>query len=183
MSGLKTAVSPKRMKEDFELVKEKSQIEEMAQYLLGEPVRNMYYYPEEKTPSIKIYPKTQSFYDFGRGSGGDCICLWAYIRQVDAWTALNEIKILYGISDSPDKKNIRACIQQQEQERQAIKRAEEKQKEQWRKKVDSLKAELTIYENLLESEHIPPLSWVWCECKNRSQLLNYKLDVLCGVKE
>ena len=66
MSGLKTAVSPKRMKEDFELVKEKIRIEEMAQYLLGEPVRNMYYYPEEKTPSIKIYPKTQSFYDFGQ---------------------------------------------------------------------------------------------------------------------
>ncbi len=171
------------MKEDFELIKQKIRIEEIAQHLLGKPLRNMYYYPGEKTPSIKVYQQSQSFYDFGRGCGGDLIRLWSHVCQVDSWTALNEIKTLYSISDSPDKKNIRACIQQQEQERQAIKRADEKQKEQWRKKVNSLKAELTIYENLLELEHIPPLSWGWCECINRSQLLNYKLDCLCGVDD
>lgn len=176
-------VSPKRMKADFELVKQKIRIEDIANCLLCQPVKGMYRYPGERTPSIKIYPNTQSFYDFGRGCGGDCIRLWAHIRQVDSWTALNEIKILYGISDLPDKKDIRACIQRQEKDRQAAKRAEKKRKEQWRNKVNSLKAELTIYENLLASEHIPPLSWVWCYCKNQKQLAEYQLDVLCGVEE
>lgn len=181
MSGHKTVVSPKRMKADFELVKQKIRIEDIANYLLGEDVRGMYKFPQERTASIKIYSKTQSFFDYGRGTGGDAICLWAYIRQVDAWTALNEIKTLYGFTDKPNKVNIRQKIRQQEQDRQAAKRAEEKRKEQWRNKVNSLKAELTIYENLLASEHIPPLSWVWCECKNQKQIVEYRLDWLCGI--
>lgn len=167
------------MKEDFEIIKQKIRIEDIANYLLGEDVRGMYKFPQERTASIKIYPKTQSFFDYGRGTGGDAIRLWSHVRQVDNWTAVNEIKILYGISDSPDKVNIRQKIRQQELDKQAAKKAEEKRKEQWRNEVDLLKAELTIYENLLASNHIPPLSWVWCECKNRSQLLNYKLDCLC----
>lgn len=171
------------MRENFEEVKAVIHIEDIANCLLCQPVKGMYRYPGERTASIKIYSKSQSFYDFGRGTGGDAIRLWAYIRQVDAWTALNEIKALYGFTDKPNKVNIRQKIRQQEQDRQAAKRAEEKRKEQWRNKVNSLKAELTIYENLLASEHIPPLSWVWCECKNQKQLAEYQLDALCGVDD
>lgn len=171
------------MKEDFELIKQKIRIEDISNYLLGKDVRGMYKFPQERTASIKIYPKTQSFFDYGRGIGGDAIRLWSHVRQVDSWIALSEIKSAYGISNSPDKENIRQKIRQQELDRQAAKKAEEKRKEQWRNKVNSLKAEFTIYENLLASEHISPLSWVWCECKNRSQLLNYKLDCLCGVDD
>ncbi len=171
------------MKEDFELVKQKIRIEDIGNYLLGEPIQGMYRFPQERTASIKIYPKTQSFFDYGRGIGGDAIKLWSHVCQVDSWAALSEIKALYGISDTPDRENIRQKIQHQEQERQVVKRIEERRKEQWRDKVNALKSELTIYENLLASEHIPPLSWVWCECKNRSQLLNYKLDCLCGTDD
>ena len=55
MSGHKTVVSPKRMKADFELVKQKIRIEDIANYLLGEDVRGMYKFPQERTASIKIY--------------------------------------------------------------------------------------------------------------------------------
>ncbi len=171
------------MRKDFKEVKAVIHIESVANYLLGEPMKGMYRYPGEKTPSIKIYPKTQSFFDYGRGTGGDAIRLWSHVRQVDSWIALSEIKSAYGISDSPDKENTRQKIRQQELDRQAAKNAEEKRKEQWRNKVNSLKVELTIYENLLASEHIPPLSRVWCECKNQKQIVEYQLDVLCGVEE
>lgn len=171
------------MKEDFERVKSIVRIEDMACYLLGDPVRGMYRYPDEKTASIKVYPKTQSFYDYGRATGGDCIKLWSHVHQCDSWTALKAIRNLYGLSDELDRENIKQRIRQQELDRQAAKKAEEKRKEQWRNKVNLLKAELTIYENLLASEHIPPLSWVWCECKNQEQLLKYRLDVLCGIDD
>ena len=171
------------MRENFEELKAVIHIEDVASCLLGESIKGMYRYPGERTSSIRIYSETQSFYDFGRGIGGDAIRLWSHVRQVDNWTALNEIRTLYGISDSPDKENIRQKIRQQELDRQAAKKAEEKRKEQWRNKVNLLKAELTIYENLLASEHIPPLSWVWCYCKNQKQLAEYQLDVLCGVEE
>ena len=48
----------------------------------------MYIYPGEKTASIRIYAETQSFYDFGRCTGGDVIRLWSHVRDVDSWTAL-----------------------------------------------------------------------------------------------
>lgn len=50
----------------------------------------MYIYPGEKTASIRIYAETQSFYDFGRCTGGDVIRLWSHVRDVDSWTALYE---------------------------------------------------------------------------------------------
>lgn len=63
------------MKADFELVKQKIRIEDIANYLLDEPILGMYRFPQERTASIKIYPQTQSFFDFGRGCGGDAIRL------------------------------------------------------------------------------------------------------------
>ena len=70
------------MKENFEIIKVQVCIESVAKYLLGQPVHGLYRFPGERTPSIKLYPKTQSFYDFGRNTGGDCIRLWSHIKGV-----------------------------------------------------------------------------------------------------
>lgn len=183
MSGHKTAVSPKRMKEDFEIIKQKIRIEDIANYLLGEDVRGMYKFPQERTASIKIYPKTQSFFDYGRGTGGDAIRLWSHVRQVDNWTAVNEIKILYGISDSLDKENIRQKIRQQEAQRQREKAKKELKKKLWVAEVDRLKEQAGLYEKILDLPHIKPLSYIWCYCKNQKQLAEYQLDVRCSVEE
>lgn len=70
-------------KEDFELIRQQINIETVADYLMQKQGR-MYIYPGEKTASIRIYPETRSFYDFGRCTGGDVIRLWSHVRDVDS---------------------------------------------------------------------------------------------------
>lgn len=172
------------MQENFQIIKDQISIESVAQHLLGQPVHGMYRFPGEKTPSIKIYSKTGSFYDFGRNTGGDCVRLWSHVKGCDNWQALNEIAVLYGIStdlNTEDGKSIAERIKAQEQAQKERERAEKRKRKQWIMQVDRLHEELELYENLLNSPHIPPLSWVWTWCMNGKQLAEFKLDCLCGV--
>lgn len=69
----------------FEEIRKKIPIVEVARHLLKPGQKpNIFYYPGEKTASIKVYPETGSFFDFGRCVGGDCIRLWSLVFQVDA---------------------------------------------------------------------------------------------------
>ena len=58
------------MREDFEQIRQQIRIETIASYLLQKQGK-MYIYPGERTGSIKLYPGSNTFYDFGRGCGGD----------------------------------------------------------------------------------------------------------------
>lgn len=179
-----TRLKKKNMREHFQIIKDQIGIESVAQHLLGQPVRGMYFFPGERTPSIKIYPKTESFFDFGRGIGGDCIKLWSHIRHCDSWTALQEIVTVFGVStalNETNRKSIVERIKTQEQAQKEREQAEKRAKKLWVSQVDKLHEELELYDNLLNSPHIPPLSWVWTWCMNGKQLAEYKLDYLCGV--
>lgn len=59
-------------KEDFELIRQQINIEAVANHLMKKQGKN-YIFPSEKSASVRIYPETQSFYDFGRCTGGDVI--------------------------------------------------------------------------------------------------------------
>ena len=100
-------------KEDFELIRQQINIETVVDYLMQKQGR-MYIYPGEKTASIRIYPETQSFYDYGRARGGDVVRLWSHVQKVDSWTALQQIRETFGLN-MPDRKNSRDLIWQQEQ--------------------------------------------------------------------
>lgn len=172
------------MEENFQIIKAQVGIESVAQHLLGQPVHGMYRFPGEKTASIKIYEKTQSFYDYGRNRGGDVIALWAHVRKCSNWEALHGIASLYGIStafNETDRENIARRIKAQEQAKREREQDEKRAKKLWVSQVDKLHEELELYDNLLNSPHIPPLSWVWTWCMNGKQLAEYKLDYLCGV--
>lgn len=166
------------MREDFENVKQRVDIRNLATMLLGQPIRQMYRYPGERTGSVKIYPQTQTFYDFGRGVGGDCIRLWAYIRHVDNWTALKEIKALYGLSYELDQ-NIKQCIRQQEKAREAARWAEEERKAAWRSEVDFWKKISESCDMIIRRS--AEFSDEWCWAINQRQLAAYRLDDLCGL--
>ena len=173
------------MKENFESVKAQVDIKDIATYLLGKPCQGMYRFPGERTASIKIYPDTQSFFDFGRNTGGDCIRLWSHVKGCDNWTALNEIVALYGISatlNETDKENIVAKIKRQEKAQEKRRQAERRERKQWVMQVDRLKAQEELYNNLLESPHIQPFSDVWCWLINLKQIVSYRLDCLCGIE-
>ena len=172
------------MEENFQIIKAQVGIESVAQHLLGHPVHGMYRFPGEKTPSIKIYKETSSFFDFGRAKGGDCIRLWSHVKGCDSWTALREIASVFGVStvlNETDRKNIVAKIKAQETAKRAREQDEKRAKKLWISQVDKLHEELDLYDNLLNSPHIPPLSWVWTWCMNGKQLAGYKLDHLCEV--
>lgn len=173
------------MEEYFKNVKAEVNINDVATRLLGEPIRGMHKYPGEKTASLKIYPETRSFYDFGRGVGGDVIRLWSHIKGCDNWAALREICALYGIStalNETDKENIVAKIKRQEEAQERRRQAERRRRKQWVMQVDRLKAQEELYNNLLESPHIQPFSDVWCWLINLKQIVSYRLDCLCEIE-
>ena len=172
------------MKENLEIIKAQVCIESVAKYLLGQPVHGLYRFPGERTPSIKIYKETGSFFDFGRAKGGDAVALWAHVCNCDNWTALRELSAVFGIStalNETDKENIVAKIKRQEKAQKEREQAEKCKRKKWIAQVDRLHEELELYDNLLNSPHIPPLSWVWTWCMNGKQLAEFKLDNLCGV--
>lgn len=140
----------------------------------------MYRHPSERTASICIYPKTQSFCDFGRNIGGDLIKLWSYIRGVNSWKALQEIADAFNLN-APNKVANSQEIRQAEQQRQLQLQRQQLKQEQWRAEVSRLKIEIEMYEELLSSPHCKPLSDLWCICKNRLTTLNGQLDFLCGI--
>ena len=169
-----------KRREDFELIRQQIDIETVANYLLEKQGKN-YVYPDEKTASIKLYLDSNSFFDFGRGVGGDCIKLWAHICRVDGWTALCQIKTIFGLN-TPDRRNSRALIEQQEQARRQQLEVKKQKQEQWVQEVDRLKTECELYQAILESGHLEPLSWAWCLCKNWLTSASGRLDLLCGIE-
>lgn len=173
------------MKKNFEIIKAQVCIESVAQYLLGQPVHGLYRFPGERTPSIKIYKETGSFFDFGRAKGGDAVALWAHVCNCDNWTALRELSAVFGIStalNETDKENIVAKIKRQEEAQERRRQAERRRRKQWVMQVDRLKAQEELYNNLLESPHIQPFSDVWCWLINLKQIVSYRLDCLCEIE-
>ena len=166
-------------REDFKAVAQQVSVESVASYLL-EKQGHLYRFPGERTASIRIYPATQSFYDFGRGCGGDVIRLWSHVRGVDSWTALKQIRECFGLN-TPDKAHSRDLIRKQEEARRQQIEAKKQEKKRWRMEVDTLKSECQLYQAILEGEHCRPLSWMWCTCQNRLTAARGLLDLLCGI--
>lgn len=166
-------------KEDFEIIRQQIGIETVADHLLKKDGR-LYKFPGERTASIRIYPETQSFYDYGRGRGGDCVALWSHVKEVDSWTALCQIKEMFNLN-TPDRANSRDLIRQQELLRQQQKAAQKVAKRAWVREVDQLKAQCKLYRAILDSGHCEPLSWAWCVAKNNLTTAAGKLDLLCNV--
>ena len=173
------------MEEYFKNVKAEVNINDVATRLLGEPIRGMHKYPGEKTASLKIYPETRSFYDFGRGVGGDVIRLWSHIKGCDNWAALREICALYGIStalNETDKENIVAKIKRQEEAQERRRQAERRRRKRWVKEVERLQEWRKLCQDLLDSGHLPPFCDVRSWCYSEIQIADHKLDVLCGIE-
>ena len=166
-------------REDFNLIRQQINIETVADYLMQKQGR-MYIYPGEKTASIRIYPETRSFYDFGRCTGGVVIRLWSHVRDVDSWTALCRIKEIFGLN-TPDRKNSRDLIRQQEQAHKKQIETEKDAKRRWRLQVEALQGECELYQGILDSGHCEPLSWLWCICQNRLTTAEGQLDLMCGI--
>ncbi len=190
MSGHKTVVSPKskRMEEDF-----KNKISRLNTIGIIQVCSEFYERPDrrgfvhspvtkDKTRSMKLYEKTNSYYDFAGGKGGDIVSLVSYAQKIDNWQALKMLCDFYGLSGKEEnRRDIKKQIRSQEEQRRKEKEQKALKQRLWLAKVDGLKTEIAIYETLLQSSHVEPLSDIWCYCKNQKQLLEYRLDLLCGL--
>lgn len=165
-------------KEDFDSIRQQVNIEAVANILMKKQGR-AFLYPGERTGSVYVYSKTNTFYDFGRAVGGDGIRLWSHVKGCDSWTALKEITEVFGLN-MPDRKDA-ALIKQQEQARQARLKAEQTEKRRWRAEVERLKTESAFYRAIIDSPHTQPLSWTWCAAKNRLTATTGRLDLLTGI--
>lgn len=152
----------------------------MASYLGLQKDGKLYKFPNERTGSVKLYPESNSFFDFGRSVGGDVIRLWSHVRGVDSWTALKQIRECFGLN-TPDKQHSRDLIRKQEEVRQRQLEAKKQEKRRWRMEVETLKAESSFYQAVLDSEHCKPLSWTWCTSQNRLTAARGLLDLLCEI--
>lgn len=173
------------MTEDFKIFRKQVHIQDVATYLLGKPCRGMYRFPGERTPSIKVYPETNSFYDFGRGIGGDCVRLWSHVKGCDNWTALQEVAAVFGIStalNETDKENIVAKIKRQEKAQKEREQAEKRRQKRWVKEVERLQEWRKLCQDLLDSGHLPPFCDVRSWCYSEIQIADHKLDILCEVE-
>ena len=177
------------MRSDFLEVRNKVRIEDVASLLLGKPSPGGFYrFPGERSPSIRVYPETNSYYDFGRGSGGDCMALFAHIKGVSQWQALQEIKRLYGLENEPDKatstrqtrSDIAKIALRQRREKAARQQAFQ---EALNAEVASLRIRLTLYTEALKRRENEPFSNVWCLLVKARQTVEYKLDVLCASNQ
>lgn len=138
---------------------------------------------KDRTRSLKLYDTTNSFCDFANGNvGGDIVRFVSYVQKIDNWQALKLLCDYYGLSgDEKNKYDRVQRIRQQEEQRRKEKEQKELKQRLWVTEADRLKTELKTCEQLLNSPHVKPMSDLWCFCKNRSQLLDYKLDCLCGI--
>ncbi len=82
---------------DFKVLKEAARIEDMFKYYGLKPNRNgMVCCPfhRDKRPSLKIYPRTNSFYCFGCGAGGDVI---RFVQLMENTTALEAAVLINSV--------------------------------------------------------------------------------------
>jgi len=82
-------------------IKEVVRIEDLANRL-GYPMQRNGFcfsiYKQEKTPSLKLYPPTDTYYDFSSGESGSVIDFYMGVYSVDFNTAVKELGDLYGIT-------------------------------------------------------------------------------------
>lgn len=173
------------MTEKFKIFREQVHIRDVAIHLMGRPERGMFKYPGEKTASIKLYTQTQSFYDFGRNTGGDVIALWAHVRNCNNWEAMNEIAAIFGVSavsNETDRKSIAERIRRQEKVQKEREQAEKRRQKRWVKEVERLQEWRKLCQDLLGSGHLPPFCDVRSWCYSEIQVADYRLDILCGIE-
>lgn len=172
------------MEKDFEQIREKVEILDVAHCLMKQGKKPiLFYYPDERTASIKIYSNTQSFYDFGRGTGGDCIRLYSHIKKCDSWTAVQELRKLYNIKKEPDKEGIKEKIHQRKAELKRQQQREQEFKAAWRKEVEFLKQWEEVCKQALEEKRFSPFSESETSLVSELQKVSYKLDILCAADQ
>jgi DNA primase len=69
-------------------------------------------YKEEKSPSLKLYPKTNSFFDFSTNQGGDLIKLYQDYYNITTKEAIKELTEIFNLTGSSANSTINRSMEQ-----------------------------------------------------------------------
>lgn len=160
---------------------------EVARFLGYEPNRSGFIkspFSQEKTASCKLYDGLgKGFYDFSTGTSGDCVKFVAITQNIDNWTAAKMMVEAFNLPVNMNNTHLtKKKVQELEQQREQELRAKKVEKSRWVNRVDELKAKIEMYENLLQSEHIPVYSSVWCWCVDLRMKSIVELNEICGLE-
>ncbi len=161
---------------DFETIKTAVHIEDLMNYYgIHTNRQGMACCPlhNEKTPSFKVYPKTNSFYCFGCGAGGDVIKFVELMENVGAASAARMLDGVFGLGVCDTK--IDPALMKEQIRRKRKKEALERYKAWERGFIDKLIAEKPEHEKILRSSEV--FSDLWCSAQNRLNEINNLLDI------
>ena len=175
------------MSKVFRQIKESLTIRQIVEHFGYNPNRTGFIHSpvnQERTPSCKLYYRTNTFYDFSSNTGGDGIKFAAAVLGVDNWQACQYLvevfSLSFSVSGSIDN---RAEIEQREAEQKRQQQREQEFKAAWRKEVELLKWWEGICKKTLEEKRFPPFSESQASLVAELQKVSYKLDVLCAVNQ
>jgi len=101
----------------IEEIKKRLKIKQLTREMGIKTYRNDFIksiYKDEKNPSLKLYPKTNSFYDFSTGRGGDVLTFYADYRNIDIKQAIKELAESEGIEKIelyPNKEKVNKYVE------------------------------------------------------------------------
>lgn len=149
-------------------------------------------YKTERTPSLKIYPETNSFYCFSTGQGGDVIKFYADYKRIELKEAVKELAIRAGLDLGRSEKSRLHSFSNGQVEARSKKKIMQKRIE---KRVTILKSEIDffeeragIYEYMFKSDRrqaeLRAIGDLMKERKEKQNLIYESLEKFCyGVDD
>jgi len=171
------------MSEVFNEIKESLTMQEVAEHLGFKANRAQFIHSpfrEERTPLCKLY--RSSYYDFGAACGGDLIQFTAAVLGVNNWEAcqylIEAFSLPISLSASTDKHEE---IERRKKERQRQQAREQRFNDARLKMIDDLHFDGRLWESALENKVFSPYSEQQRRAVERLQVVNHRLDILCGL--
>lgn len=138
----------------------------------------------DEIPSLALYPDSNRFCDFANSNQcGDIVGFVAYVRDINNWQALTELRNYYGLPESRelDREETRRRIQLQRQEEEYRRERQQAFETALFDCVDILKHDKAIYKAAIGPNGFEPFSDLWCHCVDRQNRIAYTLDILCAI--
>lgn len=134
----------------------------------------------EKNPSCRIYER--SYYDFGSCEGGDMIKFAAKILGTSNWDSCRYLIEAFSL---PISLIIDADQQAEIERRKEARRQQQERERQFNnarlRAIDDFHFERRLWESAFENKVFSPFSEQCSNATKTLQIINYQLDVLCGL--
>lgn len=141
-------------------------------------------FQDEKTASCKLYKDLgRGYYDFSAGEGGDCVRFVARTQGLNSWEACRLLVEAFSLPvDMKSTHLTRKRVQQLKQQREADQKRKAVDQKKWVAEMDSLKIIVRTCEDILISEHVQPLTGLWCIAVEQRNKAIVRANELVGIE-